>query len=244
MAIQQYLTTFRTPLNQGFRDIAQQFNTFFAGRTRVNVQSLDYSRLESTSGAGDLHLRVLWTESTLVGLTVQLRHYQTTPAQSAQAAFNAEFGPGVNLVPIQFLDVTDHEKVRGNDDQILVLVAITNRGILLGGNGLVGYERSVFVAEALLPIAPGASGSCLIYDANGVILSQDTPVQNVGAFVMPIFERVLVVYDRSVGGYVTQAICCGLDPIFPAVLPGPGPQPACPTKETVSQDPLIPGVVP
>lgn len=241
MAYDQKVITFRTPLNQGYPNLITQFNTFFAGNL-TQVQSADFSRVQSTRGAGDLQLKVLYADVDIDGIEVEARLYQTNAASTAQAKFNAEFAAGLNRVPLIFIDLTDHEQNRTNYDQLMVIMAITDRGLGTGGDGLAGYEGAVMVAEPLAPIAAGATGLALIYDANGNLLDDSHPVTNVDPVGVWIAgERSLVVYDKVLGQYIGIPTCGGALMLKPAPAPLPGPIPVpCPSEEVIVNPPVFP----
>lgn len=234
MAYDQKVITFRTPLNRGYVNLVTQFNTFFTGKL-TQVQSADFSRIQSTRGSGDLQLKVLYAEVDIDGIEVEARLYQTDATTTAQEKFNADFAAGLSRVPLHFIDLADHEQSRTNYDQLMVVMAITDRGFGTGGDGLAGYEGAVMVAEPLAPIAAGASGLALIYDANGVLLDNSHPVANVDPAAAWIAgERALVIYDKLLGQYIGIPNCSGALPLKPAVTPPPGAPPVpCPTNEVV-----------
>jgi uncharacterized protein (UPF0212 family) len=242
MAYLQKVQTFSTSLNQGVETIVDQFNAYFAARPLTNILGMDYSRVESTTGAGDLHVRVVYAELDIVGVSYELRYYNTTPTQSAQEAFNADFAAGLNRVPLVFLDVTNHEKARGDNDQLLVVMAITDRGVNAGGNGLVGQQKVVFVAEPLADIAAGADGNCVVRDGHGLILSNATSVRNTDTAVWVAGELANVVFDLEEGRYLSIPNCCK-DKFFPGLVPDPLVAPLdpgpCPIKEIVSMNPAL-----
>lgn len=241
MAYLQQAITFRTPLNRGYANLVSQFNTFFSGRL-TQVQSADFSRVQSTRGAGDLQLKVLYADVDLDGIEVEARLYSSDATSTAQVKFNTEFAAGLSRVPLIFIDLTDHEQSRTNYDQLMVIMALTDRGYGTGGDGLTGYEGAVMVAEPLAPIAPGATGQAIIYDANGNILDNNHAVVNVDPVNNWLAgERAMVIYDKVLGQYIGLPTCGGAVMIKPAPAPLPGPVPVpCPSEEVIVNPPVFP----
>lgn len=231
MAFTQMIQTFRTDLNRKADQLVAQFNAVFNVADNHVIQDVAYSRLQSTARAGDLHLRVAYGVSTVTGMRYLARLYVTSGVQTAQDAFNADFEAGFAAVPLFILDVSDHENVKNSRDQILVIFAITNRGVAIG-NGLIGHQQAVFIAEPVGDILPGATGNCAMYDANGEQVATGIPVVNMST-INPIVagERILAVYDICTGGYMTLPSCCGAAPLATTTSSSTPPPIPCVTRE-------------
>lgn len=246
MAVTQQVRTFRTPLNRSASDLVTQFNAVFS-TIQANIQDIDYSRLQSPYGAGDISLKVLYYESDDRGVQYEARYYRSDVDYSAQDHFNAEFAAGLCRVPLHFLDITDHEVGKSSQDQLLVICAVTNRASPGEGQGLVGLDTAVFMAWALGDIGPNATGLAELYDAWGQLLDNSAPIYNADPInVMASGDRTLVVYDVHTGLYIGVPTCClPKTPLTscsttPALIPT-GATP-CETKEVVSfwpQDPAL-----
>ena len=238
MAITQRVASFRTALNKTASTLATQFNALFSTIV-ANIQDIDFSRLESTYGAGDIALRVLYYESDDRGVQYEARYYRSDVDFTAQDHFNAEFAAGLCRVPLHFLDITDHETGKSGQDQLLVICAVTDRAAPGEGQGLVGLDTAVFMAQPIGDIGPNLSGAAEIYDAWGKLLDNSAPVYNADPVnVLTAGDRTMVVYDAYTGLYIGVPTCC-LPKVpltscstTPALIPT-GATP-CETKELVS----------
>lgn len=229
MTYLQKSITFSQALNKTAAGIATQFNAFFGTLDKVNIQGAPFAWTEGD----DLRVKIVYAESDITGGQFEMRYYANNGVTSAQDQYNADFAAGLNRVPMFFLDVTNRYQ-----DQFLVIMAITDRGVGLGGDGLTGVETAVFVGEPGAKILAGATGAIILYDANGNILDNAQIVQNISATDWEAGERSLVFYDKSIGGYVGIPTCCGVGAIVPAVPPGPpAPVEPCPTVEVPLQEP-------
>jgi len=238
MPYTQRVISFSTPLNRSIDQLVTDFNAFFAG-DQVQFQDADFSRPQGPSGGGVTTLRVLYAEST-VGLELESVLFVTdqfSGGQKAQEKFNTYYDPagGNNCrVPIKVIDITNHELANGNPDTLFVVNAVTDRA---GQLGMLGHDKSVYIAEANANIVAGASGAATIFDSNGNQLSAGTTVTNGSSFAWQSGERSYVLFDPTTGELVTLATCNGA----PSVLaPDPcrtEPDTPCVLREIVSSVP-------
>lgn len=242
MTYNQKSITFKTPLNLGPDNLVTQFNNQFNAGL-YNIQSVDFNRLESTAGAGDLQLKVVYGEITNIGngVAYEARLYQTNNTQTAQEAYNADFASGLARVPLFFLDITDHERSRSGNDWLFIVMAITDRGAAAGGNGLVGLPDAVFAASPTANIAAGATGIATLYDAIGTIVAMGAVVTNLSTTDTWLQnERSMVVYDWATGTYSGIPTCCGGATITPNSTTTYAPLDVpCITKEVPSITPVL-----
>lgn len=241
MAFTQQLVTFSLALNRDAQDLVTAFNAVFSAADVNVIQAMDHSRLQSTSGAGDLHLRVAYGVSTITGMRYEARLYASSATQTAQDAFDADFQGGFCAVPLFMLDLSDHENSISSRTQLFVVFAVTNRGLAIG-NGLVGHQDAIFAAEPLGNIAVGATGNATLYDAFGAPVASAIPVKNVGANVWNAGERAMTIYDLDEGGYIAIATCCGAAALTTTDTTTTAPPVPCITRELVSQQPKSPNL--
>lgn len=208
MPLTQLTVTIEAPVNQGNQGLATKLQAFLAtaaASAGIIIQDVDWYRPESTYSADIQRLRISYLQASApaVGLVYTAVLYTGGAGNpSAQAQFNAFFGAGLAIVPLFVIDVSDHNRVRLDEDAILVLGPSTTTP------GLLGDDQAAWIGQPAAPILAGATGAVTLFDATGASLGSVT-VRNLGAVTWVAGERNYVIMDEVSGEFIGLPSCNG-----------------------------------
>lgn len=174
-ALTQLVKTIGTDANGGNAELVTLLQTWLAANPAIIIQDLDWYRPISTFAAEFQRVRISYLAATggALGLTYRAIFYQGSASQgSAQDQFNAAFGGGLAVVPDFIIDVTEPNRTRLDEDTLIVVGPVTSPSLL-------GDDRSVFIAQPVASIGPGASGACTIIGPDGAIVATGIQVLNI-----------------------------------------------------------------